>query len=724
MAKLNLKTLPPEELQPIEEVMFPATDTMKNVPLLPDPGFLWQIFRRNFLLFAFVVAVIGGLSGYFIRSLPPMYAARASILIEPSADPIRTSAPGQRIGIANADEVDTEIRLIGSALVAERAAELFAIRMTKPGGTEYTEADIQMLAKAIQGSVSVTRSGQTRIADVTASGLEPEFVAAAANAVAEAYLNSQVEAKTSQTDASAAFINARLEELERNALAAQTRLDNYRVENGLVSAQGLTNSDQEVSLLNQKVSAAEADLQAAQARLETTRTQIFSGSSGENVGATLSSGTISSLRQLEAQASSRLSVLVERYGPFHPERQQAEAELSDIREGIQEEIARILSSLEGDVQTARSRLRSLQRSLSAAIERRDSTNSAQAGLSRLTQQADAAKSIYQSFLERSQETGALRNSAMPDAMIAGLAEVPVAPYAPRYKLMGAAATILALGFGVFAILVAEYLRRGVQTKRDVEKRLQLRYAGAIPSLRSTVGWRRSRVEPHDYVLKYPQSIFAESFRSIRTFLTLSPGTRPRAIAVTSALPGEGKTTTSLCLAITTAAEGVNTILIDADLRRRGASRLMNYSAEKDIYDYLLGGAALSDCIYTDPLSNLKVLGSNNFPTEPRNPLQEVLITKMFDELRDKYEVIIVDTAPILGVADGRVIATIADRVLLVTKWKKTSMRAVEAVTSMLINTKAKVTGLALTQVNIKKYASTGDGDVYAYTKKFRGYYQN
>ena len=709
------------DAQPIETMGHSSQSMSVNVPILPDPGFLWQVFRRNFWLFSFVILIFAVPAIYFINTLDPIYASRASILIEPTAEPIRTTAPGQSNGIVNADEVDTEIRLIGSPLVAERAAVLFA---SKYIDKEITESDLGDLTKQIAGSVRVTRAGQTRIADITASGIDPEFVARAANSVAEAYLGSQVEVKTSRTDASAAFINARLKELERNSLNAQTRLDNYRADNGLVSAQGLTNSDQEVSLLNQQVSSAEANLQAAQARLSTMRAQLLSGGGGEDVGATLNSGTISILRQSEANASSRLASLVQRYGPAHPERRQAEAELSTVRERIQEEIARILSSLEADVQTADSRVRSLRGSLRQAQTRRDSTNSAQAGLSRLMQQADAARAIYQSFLERSQETGALRDSAMPDAMISARAEVPSAPVGPRYKLLSVAAGILGVGAGFFALLVAEYLRRGVQTKRDVQKRLNLRYAGAIPTLRSTVGWRKSRLMPHDYVLEHPQSIFAESFRSIRAFLMLSPGRAARAIAITSALPGEGKTTTSLCLALTTAAEGINTVLVDADLRRRGASRTVHYFAQKDIYDYALDGAPLSECLYTDPGSNLKVLGSNSLPSHNRNPLQEEMIVKMFDELRETFDVIIVDTAPILGVADGRVIATLADRVLMVTRWKKTSMRAVEAVTSMLLDTKAKVTGLALTQVNIKKYASTGDGDVYAYTKKFRGYYNN
>jgi len=720
MADIDIKAEPAPH---VEDAPPPMPERV-GVPLLPDPGFLWQVFRRNLLLFTMVVGSMLALTAFFLSTLTPIYAARASLLIEPTGDPIRTTAPGQRQGIVNADEVDTEIRLIGSPLVANRAAQLYAEQNLSPDGDVFTPDEIDLIGRRFLGVIRVTRSGQTRIADITATDRDPEFVATAANLIAEAYLNSQVEAKTSQTDASAAFINARLKELERNALSAQAALDNYRAERGLVSAQGSTNAEQEVSNLNQQLASARAELAQAEGRLQAARSQLNRGGDGQDVGAALGSGTVASLRAQEASASARLATLTSRYGALHPERVQAEAELNDIRTRIQQEIGRILSSLEAEVQTAESRVTSLNKSRTSALTRLDQNSFAQAGLNRLQQQADAAQSIYQSFLERSQETGALRDSAMPDAVISARAEVPKRPAGPPYRIIGAAGTIFALGLGGFAILLAEYLRRGVQTKRDVERRLRLRYAGAIPTLRSTVGWRKARQAPHDYVLEHPQSIFAESFRSIRTFLTLSPGTRPRAIAVTSALPGEGKTTTSLCLALTTAAEGINAILVDADLRRRGASRLINYNAPKDIYEYLLGDAKLSECLYTDPVSNLKVLGSNGGPISPTNPLQEKLIKKMFDELREEFEVIIVDTAPILGVADGRVIATAADRVLMVTRWKKTSMRAVEAVSSMLINTKAKVTGLALTQVNIKKYASTGDGDVYAYTKKFRGYYQN
>lgn len=696
----------------------------ERVPLLPDPGLLWQIFRRNLLLFATVVLAILALTAAFLALQTPLYTAEASLLIQPATTPVQTAEPGTERALPNTDEVDTEIKLISSPLVAERAAELYAERYASPDGDPFQAEEIEMLGRLIAASTLVGRTGQTRVVDIMATSDDPAFAAAAANLLAEAYLRSQVEAKTSRSESSAEFINARLSELERNALQAQAAVDNYRAARGLTSETGGTNAEQEVSNLNQQLAAARADLAEKRGRYNAARAQLMRGSGGADVGAALGSGTIGSLRQQEATVSARLAVLKEKYGTLHPERRQAEEELQDIRQRIQDEINRVLSNLQAEVQTAQSRVASLEGSRGSALGTVRLNSRAQTALSELETKADAARSIYQSFLERSQAEGALRDSAMPDAMISSRAAVPEVPSSPNYPLVILGGTIVAFLAGFFSIMVAEYLRRGVQTKRDVERRLRLRYAGAIPSLSSTVPGRRTLEPPHDYVLDHPHSLFAESFRSIRTFLTLSPGTRPRAIAVTSALPGEGKTTTSTCLARTAAAGGSKVLLVDADLRRRGASILMDYDSKPDIYDYLEGTASLADCIQIDPASQLHVLGSRDVPESARNPISENRIEAVFAELRQNYEIIIVDTAPILGVAEGRILAAAADRVLMITRWKKTSLRAVEAAISMLLDAKAKVTGLALTQVNIKKYASTGDGDVYAYTKKFRGYYQN
>lgn len=692
--------------------------------LLPDPGLIWQVFRRNIGRFVVAVLAVLLLAAAYLALQQPLYRADASLLIDPVVEPVRSPSANVGKPFVDADQVDTEIRLLSSSLVAERAAKLYAERFASPDGDRYSPIEVQDLAKRIRGSTRVSRSGQTRVIDITSISDDRNFAATAANLLAEAYLNAQVEAKTSVNDNTKNFVNARLQELEGNALRTQAAVDNFRAANGLASANGSTNAEQEVSNLNQQLASARADLAEKQGRYNAAREQLLRGGGGADVGAALGSGTIASLRQQEARASADYAVLASRLGPLHPERQQKERELEDVRQRIQEEINRVLSSLQADVQTAQSRVASLSGSRGSAAGSLAQNARAQTRLSELEARAQAAATVYQAFLQRSQEAGALRDSAMPDARFAQRADVPVRPFSPNYPLTVLFAGVGALLAGILTVIISEYLRRGVQTKRDIERRLRLRYAGAVPSLRSTVKSRKLLQPPHIYVLEHPFSLFAEAFRSIRTFLTLSPGARPRVIAITSALPREGKTTTSVCLAQTTAAEGARTILVDGDLRRRGASSLLGYESEFDIIDYLERRQPLSACLMQDEVTGLHILGVNRSLDAARNPMTIERVNEMLGELRELYDVAIVDTAPILGVAEGRILAMAADRVLLITHWRKTSVRAVEATIDMLLDAGAKITGMALTQVDIRKYASTGDGDVYAYAKKFRGYYTN
>lgn len=349
-----------EDAQPLQDTQAPRT------PLLPDPGLLWQIFRRNLLMFTLVVVAVIGLAALYLSVQIPQYFAQATILIEPSSDPVRTSEPGQTTQIVNADQVDTEIRLIGSPLVAERAAALYAERFASPDGDPFTETEREGLAAVIRGTVQVTRSGQTRVVDLSAVSPDPAMAAAAANLVAESYLQLQVEAKTGESESANAFINERLSELETNALRTQAAVDNYRAARGLVGVDGNTNTEQEVSNLNQQLASAQADLAEKVGRYNAARAQLSRGSGGADVGAALGSGTIGSLRAQEAAASAELATLTERYGPLYPERRQKERELEDIRQRIQEEINRVLSNLQAEVQTARSRVQSLSSSRSSA----------------------------------------------------------------------------------------------------------------------------------------------------------------------------------------------------------------------------------------------------------------------------------------------------------------------------------------------------------------------
>ena len=142
-----------------------APSSSSGAPLLPDPGLIWQVFRRNFVLFCIVVLAILGLTGAIMATLTPQYFASASVLIEPTSEPIRTTGPNSDPNIVGVDEVDTEIALISSPLVAKRAAELYADRFASPDGDPFTADEIEMIGMRIGGVTNVTRTGDVRVVD-------------------------------------------------------------------------------------------------------------------------------------------------------------------------------------------------------------------------------------------------------------------------------------------------------------------------------------------------------------------------------------------------------------------------------------------------------------------------------------------------------------------------------------------------------------------------------
>lgn len=693
--------------------------------MLPDPRALWSVLRRNMLLFlAVFIVVAGAVIGWTSRQTPS-YSATSSLMVQPRTETVvdvKSVTPDMP---ATADVVDTRVRLIASSTLAQRVAAAYVRR--HPDRRPATEAGMTGLATQLLGMISVARSGSTYLIDVTATSQEAAHASEVANLFAEEFVALDKEAKSSANANADVWLRQRTRQLAQEATAADAALQAYKIRNGLLSSNGRSGAENQISNLDTGIAGAEADLAEKQGRLAAARQQLRSGSGGADVGAALGSGTIGGLRAREAETSAKVAQLATLYGDQHPELRRVRSELSDIREQIQLEINRILSNLEAEVRVSSSRLSSLRASRGQSTAVLAGNNAAQVGLDELQRKADAAKGIYETFLNRSRETAAQQGLQQADTRVALLAQTPFEPDFPNWRLAIVFALAGGIALGLIAIALAEYLAGGVRTKVDVEQRLRLRYAGTVPTLSSTLGTRRAAEPPHDYVVSHPFSAFAESFRQLRAFILLGGrGGSPRAhvIAVASALPQEGKTTTAMCLARTSAMAGVSTVLVDCDLRRRGSSELLIGGRSNGLYDYLDGRSGIEDAIVVDEPTGLAVLGSAEPQSSALDPLTPENVTRMIADLKRRYEVVIFDTAPLLGVADARAIASCVDSVLLATRWRKTSIRACEAAIDILLDAGAKIDGVALTQVDIRQYASAGHTDAYSYQKRFRGYYVN
>lgn len=699
------------------------------MPFLPDPGYLWLVFRRRLVLFAIVVATVLALVAAYTLTRPELYSASASVLIEPRQPEVLESDPVAPELAGDTNVIDTEVEILTSRRLAGRVAD--ALKLETWPQFAGTTVDPQSregpgthpLAGAVLARMDIRRSGLTYLISITANAESPELAAALANEYARQYLAQQQDTKSGSSQAAQEFLQTRLVELRANVANADAALQNYMIRNGLMSAEGATMAEQEVSVLNQEISAARAALAEKEGQLAAARNRVGRGGGGAEVPAALQSGTVAQLRAREAELTGEVARLENRLGDQHPELRRARGELADIRRQIQMQIDRVMSSLESDVQAARSRLNSLEASQGRARGSLAANNSAQAGFLQLERDAEAARQIYETFLRRAQDVEAQSGLIRPDASIETLARVPRMPSSPSYPLAVVGGLTLALIFGLIAIAAAEYLDARIRTRADVERRLGLAYLGAIPELASTLK-RASQGEgtPQDYLLDHPQSKFTESVRSLKNALMLQPGGAPRSIAVTSALPREGKSTTSICLARMLADAGVRTVLVDCDSRRRAVSSALLPEGFDGFGQYLRREVPLARALAVEDRTGLGILGSRQADLDGRELFTEVPLAEMLAELALQFEVAVIDTAPVLGVAETRLITAGVDATLLLARWRDTSIKAAETAANLLLAGDANVAGAALTRVDVRTYGSTGQQDIYSYQDKFVGYY--
>lgn len=715
----------------------PAEVAVGKSSLLPDPRYLWMVFRRRFWIFALVFVTILGAVAAYATLTPKRYSATSTVLIEPRrGDPVQPRETAAAEQAPTSDFIDTQILVIDSPQMA--AAVVRALNLTEDpefrasgddlvtAGQQNTVEQAQLVATAqsLRRGVVIRRAGLTALIEIVATSVSPLQATRIANEYAKQYLASIAAAKSANDRSSSRQIDSRLDQLRQDAERADAALQNYKIANGLMSAEGATMAEQESSTLNQQIAGARAALAERQGRLAAARRQLSRGGGGGDVASALSSGTIGALRAQEADSSRNLAQLRSRYGARHPAIAQEEQRLGDVQKQIQLEINRILSSLEGEVNVASSGLSSLLSSQTQSRSRLASNAQAQVGYLELERKATAARTIYEAFLNRSRGTAARDGIEQPTATISSPALVPTAPSSPNVKLAYLLGSAVALMAGLLAVALFEFLDSGIRTKLDVERRLGARYLGAIPDIESTLDGLRAVEAPQDYIISHPLSSFAEALRSLRAAVTLRGNRHPKVIAVTSPLPREGKTTTAVCLARTLAMSGASTVFVDCDLRRHSASDILLAGRQGHLMRVLGGEMPVSQALLSDPDTGLQILGTTVSPSGGRDLLTPELLAKLLDELRTRFEYVVIDTAPVLGIADARAVASQADAVLLLARWRQTSIRAADTALDLLLGANAKVVGVALTMVDIRKYASTGHEDLYGYHKKFKGYYVN
>lgn len=689
-----------------------------------DPGIILAFLRRRApLILAVLLACLA--AGFVVtQRQTPTYLSTAEVTLEPRTQPIAPLTEEDRLAAqGNPGEtwIDTQVEVMTSSRnVAAVVDRLGLVRDPRfaPAGTSAHDAREAAIAY-VEDGVTAFRTGATYTISVAFEGENAAEAARVANAFAAQYTQGSVSDKEAGDGAALREIGTRMEAARVQASADAAALARYRLAHNLPSTTDRSLTEQEISAYNQEVTGARAQAAEDAARLATARQQLGAGSTGEDVGESLGSPVIVSLRQQQAGYAADVAALSAKYGPRHPDLLRARSQLDAVNVQIRQEIGRVVSNLSAKAAVSRQRLASLSGSLSASEGSLRGDNAAMVGLQDFEQRSAASRQLYESYLARYRELSARIGIRQPEARVLHPAVPSATPARPNFALNMALATALGLGLGLALAVVVELAFSGFSTGEDIEKRLGVRYLSSIPELASVTA-RKDRGDPVEAIVDHPRSAYAEAFRNLRTSIAFSVE-NPRVIALTSALPSEGKTTVALGLARSMAGGSDRILLIDCDVRRRGVSRWIGGPRAVGLLEVLRGEAQARDAVVIDARTGLAVLPLSASTAEDHALLTGSSMDALLAQMAESYDAVILDTAPVLPIADARLLLCKADAAIVVTRWRRTPEAAVRSLLRMLPEGVVGLAGIVLTRVDVRRQAAMGL-DENAFYKAYKTYY--
>jgi len=719
---------------------------------------LVRILRRRLGLVAGTVGLAAVLMAIVVFQLTPLYTSTNLILI----DPQRTQVLDMEAVLSglspDTGTIDSQVELLRSRTIAHRVVEKlnlvedpeFNARLTSPSLLDYvnplkwlrslvstkeTPSTIEERERLIQSevieafrdSLSVSRRGLTYVIEVAVSSESAAKAARLANEVADTYVLDQLEAKFEATRKANAWLSSRLSDLREALRDSERAAEIFRAENNLIDAGGVTLNDQQLSELNAQLILIRAEKAERLAKFKRVEELLARGAGLESVAEVLQSQVVTDLRQQQAELARKQAELASRYGPRNQKMIDVQAERRDLDRQIEAEVRRIVAGLENSVAEIETRELALKSSLGELQGQAGDDNQAMVRLRELRREADANRTLYESFLHRFKETTEQEGIQTSDARVISQATPAIEPSYPRKTMILGVTIVFAGFFGVGLALLVDRLDNTIHTAAEMEELLDLPHISSIPTVDVETGALGAvPTAPHDYVLAKPLSAYAEALRTLRTALSLSNvDNPPKVIMFTSALPNEGKTTTCLSFARAAAQAGIKTALVDGDLRHPSIHKLLERAQPKvGLVELLAGRASMDEAMMTDEPSGVQILPIASGVANPPDLLGSSQMRKLIKQLHDDYDLVLIDAAPILPVVDSRVLARLADKTVFLVRWNDTPREASINAVKELRSYKADLAGCVLNQVDLGRRAQYGYGDGGAYYGQYSKYYVN
>jgi capsular exopolysaccharide synthesis family protein len=652
----------------------------------------------------------------------PIYDAVGSIAVN-RMDPVTLNlkdAGNAGYDYEDPTDLDTEARILRSDSLALQVIK--QLDLDKPAGahpvlTPATDADsekISVMIASFKSGLGVTLEPNTRIIDIHYRSPDKYLAARVVNTLASAYIEQNFKTRFESTEQTSDWLSKQLIDLQLKVETSQEKLVKYQKEHeilGIDEKQNITTS--KLDELNKELT----DAESARMEKESLYRLVQNGDSDSIAAAinittnTTGSTLLQKLQDQHADLKIQIAQLGAQFGPSYPKLAQLSDQLKEVDEQTEVERKKVVGRLRGDYLAALARENLLKAALDEQKQDANQLNESAIEYNFLKRDAETNRTLYENLLEKLKEAGVTAGLRSNNIRPVDVARVPTSPSEPNIFRNLSFALALGLTTGIGLAFVMEGLDNTVRTVEQAQAISLLPSLGIIPLGSGIVG--NSRSGPRlsfssnkgsmELITKSrPQSQMAEAYRALRTSLLLTTvGAPPKVILVTSALPEEGKTTTSINCAIVLAQKGARVLLVDADLRRPSIHRTLGVVPKTGLTNVLTGGANLQQTIVRSPLvPSLFVLPAGTPPPNPAELLASSKMGDVLEALREQYDHIVIDTPPTLPVTDAVVVATRADAVILVARAGSTTKHALRQARDILAQVNARVSGVLLNAVNL------------------------
>jgi len=708
-------------------------------------------------------------------SAQPVYMALTKVLIEKVAQPV---LPGSYSSdYSDPDFYETQFQLIRSTAVSKKVVDLLyldktydnyfkdktqnysfigaavdgfrdiALRLlTTKGAAEIRGKDDEgavkanMIAKIISGGVVVKPVKNSKIVQIGYMSSNPEFAKNVTDTIAKAYIETLLDLNMSQSRFNLQWMTTKAEEEKEKLEKSEKALQEFVQKNNFVTV------EDKMTLLPQQMSELNAQLIQAETKEKETETlynkvQQLSGNldKAETLSVVASDPGVISLHDQIQKAEQQVIELSQKYGKKHPLIVRAVEEVKALKAKRAMEIKRVVRTLTNDYELIRANTANLSRMVEQKKAETLGLNEKYEEYGMLNREVEANRQIYDALIKKIGEQSITEEVRTVNVMVLEPAEMPKSPVSPNKPHNLLVGLLVGLMSGIGMAFFVEYLDNRVKNPEEVEAKFGTSVLGIIP-LHDTPG---SHIDT--MVLREPTSTLAENYKAIRTSLLLSSAERPpRCVLVTSTGPGEGKSTTTANLAVAIAQSDYKVLLIDADLRRPRIHKIFGLNNAKGLSTFLAGASDV-DAIQEGPLPNLNIITSGPIPPNPSELLGSQRMTDVLTELSDqskdtamnnllnelgdqskdtranifsniekKYDIIIIDSPPLLTVTDSLILSRITDGTILVTSADKTTYDDLGKGLKTLAGMNAYVIGVVMNLIDLKK------ADYYYY--RYLGYY--